>query len=425
MLGLPGFRVLEAREVGSELELVIETTAARGWCRECGVQAAPKGRRDTLVRDIDAFGRPTRLRWRKRRWSCPEPACPAKTWSEQSDQIRTRAVLTERARQQVCRRVGRDGHSVAAVARDLGIGWHTAMRAVIDYGAPLVDDPTRTAGVRTLGVDETSFLRAGPGRRSRFVTGLVDLHRSRLLDVVDGRAGSAVTTWLAGRDEGWLSAVQRVALDPYRGYYNALVGGLDAPEVVVDAFHIIRLGNTVVDEVRRRVQQQTLGHRGHKNDPLYGIRRLLLTGEERLSPRGRQRIRAGLAAGDRHDEVWYAWTVKEQLRAVYQASDQHAAQEALADFYDVAAAADIPEADRLARTIRRWEDAVLAYYRSDRLSNARTEAVNALIKKVKRVGHGFRNLRNYRLRLLLHCGGATWQDQPAARLRGRRPQLVA
>ena len=113
------------------------------------------------------------------------------------------------------------------------------------------------------------------------------------------------------------------------------------------------------------------------------------------------------------------------MRSVYRAGDEDAARDALADFYDLADAAAIPECDRLRRTIRRWEDAVLAYYRSDGLSNARTEAINGLMKKIKRVGHGFRNLRNYRLRLLLHCGGVTWQDQPAARLRGRRPQLVA
>ena len=68
---------------------------------------------------------------------------------------------------------------------------------------------------------------------------------------------------------------------------------------------------------------------------------------------------------------------------------------------------------------------MLAYYRNNGLSNARSEAVNALIKKIKRVGHGFRNLENYRLRLLLHCGAPTWQDQHAARLRKRRPHLVA
>ncbi len=113
------------------------------------------------------------------------------------------------------------------------------------------------------------------------------------------------------------------------------------------------------------------------------------------------------------------------MRAVYRAGDEDAAREALTGFYDLAAAANIPECDRLRRTVKRWEDAVLAYYRSDGLSNARTEAVNGLVKKVQRVGHGFRNMRNYRLRLLLHCGGVAWQDQPAARLRGRRPHLVA
>jgi hypothetical protein len=109
---------------------------------------------------------------------------------------------------------------------------------------------------------ETTFLHASPKRRTKFVTGLVDLSGSRLLDIVEGHAGRAVSDWLQVRDEAWLSTVQRVALDPYRGYHNALVGGLDAPEVVVDAFHIVRFGNVMVDDVRRRVQQDTLGHRG-------------------------------------------------------------------------------------------------------------------------------------------------------------------
>jgi transposase len=110
---------------------------------------------------------------------------------------------------------------------------------------------------------------------------------------------------------------------------------------------------------------------------------------------------------------------------VYRAGNEAAARDALADFYDVARAADLREATRLAGTIRRWEDQILAYHRSDGLSNAKTEAVNGLMKKIQRIGHGFRNLSNYRLRLLLHCGGVAWQDQPAARLRRRRPQSVA
>ena len=104
------------------------------------------------------------------------------------------------------------------------------MNAVSGHGLPLIDDPARTVGVSALRVDETSFLKASYRRRRRtiLVTDLIDLNRSRLLDIVPGRAGSAVTDWLEQRDELWISAVEKVALDPHRGYFNALVGGLDA-----------------------------------------------------------------------------------------------------------------------------------------------------------------------------------------------------
>ncbi|MDP8978512.1 MAG: transposase, partial [Actinomycetota bacterium] len=77
-----------------------------------------------------------------------------------------------------------------------------------------------------------------------------------------------------------------------------------------------------------------------------------------------------------------------------------------------------------ASTVRRWEHEILAYFSTGGASNGPTEAVNLLIKKIKRVGHGFRNFDNYRLRLLLHCG-VDWQDQPTARLRKRSPRLAA
>jgi Transposase len=80
------------------------------------------------------------------------------------------------------------------------------------------------------------------------------------------------------------------------------------------------------------------------------------------------------------------------------------------------------ELSRLARTVRAWEAEILAWHRTAGCSNGPTEAINLLIKKVKRVGHGFRNFANYRLRLLLHCG-VRWQTHRTARLRGRFPVL--
>jgi transposase len=333
-------------------------------------------------------------------------------------------VLTERARAEACRRVGKDAHAVAAVARDLGVGWATIMRAVAEHGTPLVEDPARLDGVAALGLDETSFLKATRVAPTRWVTGLIDLEGGRLLDVVADRTRAAVGGWLHDRSGDWLAQVATVALDPWRGYASALVAPLGHARVVVDHFHAIRLANAVVDQTRRRVQQATLGHRGRKQDPLYRIRKLLLTAAERLTSRGWVRLRAGLTAGDPTGEVAAAWQGKELLRAVYAAVGLPAARAALERFYRWADGVGVAELARLARTVRAWEVEILAWHATDGCSNGPTEAINLLVKKVKRVGHGFRNFTNYRLRLLLHCG-VTWQTHRTTRLRGRSPRFVA
>ena len=289
LLGLDGFAVLAAKVVAGEWQLVVQTTATVVGCTSCGVGSTLHGRRTVRVRDLPAGGRPVVLCWRKRIWRCREPACKVRTWTERAAAIGPRAVLTERARAEACRRVGKDAHSVAAVARDLGVGWATIMRAVADHGRLLVDDPTRLDGVARLGLDETSFLKATRTAPTRYVTGLVDLERGRLLDVVADRTRAAVDSWLGAQPQGWLAGVGTVALDPWRGYASALITTLGHATVVVDHFHAIRLANLVVDQSRRRTQQATLGHRGRKRDPLYRIRRA-------VAHRGRAAHRAGMGA---------------------------------------------------------------------------------------------------------------------------------
>jgi transposase len=217
LLDLDGFEVVSAELVGGEWQLAVQTTARMVGCAGCGVPATPHGRRVVRVRDLPIGGRPVVLCWRKRIWRCREPACEVQTWTERVAGIAPRAVLTQRARAEACRRVGKDAHAVAAVARDLGVGWATVMRAVGDHGTPLVDDPTRLEGVAALGLDETSFLKATRLAPTRYVTGLVDLERGRLLDLVADRTRAAVDDWRGTRPHDWLAQVGTVALDPWRG----------------------------------------------------------------------------------------------------------------------------------------------------------------------------------------------------------------
>jgi transposase len=426
MLGLPGFVLLAVSEVDGELEQAVETAADPEFCRSCGVAAVLHGRRPVRVRDLPVAGRPVTLIWVKRVWRCAEPACVARTWTEASEHIGSRASLTERARAEACRRIGKDGHDVAAVAVEYGVGWHTVMRAVRDHGQPLVQNPSRLAGVTAVGVDETAFLAATSRHSTEFVTGIVDLTGPpRLLDVVPGRSGKALSDWVSARGQSWRDSITVAALDPFRGYATALRIQLPDAIRVLDAFHVTRLGLAAVDEVRRRVQQQTLHRRGHKEDPLYRIRRLLRRAPETLTERAWARLETGLVLGDPAGEVVQAWMAAHELRYLYRRGrDLPDARRRLHDVLARCVFSDVPELLRLARTLDAWTDELLAYFTTGGLSNGPTEAINLLIKRIKRVGFGFRNFDNYRLRLLLHCG-IDWHTPVATPIRGRLPRLAA
>ncbi|GIU92496.1 MAG: hypothetical protein KatS3mg011_1402 [Acidimicrobiia bacterium] len=260
-----------------------------------------------------------RLRWRKRLWACPDGDCARRTWSESHPAIRPRACLTERARRQACERVERDGHSVAEVARDLGLGWATVMAAVWDHGSEKVAELGSLEGVRAVGMDEHRW-REGP---DRFATAFCDLTEGRLVEVVQGRSGAGVREFFSRQAAEDRASVEVVALDPWRGFLGPVRRLLPRAQVVVDRFHLVRLGNQVVTEVPQRTQQEVYGHRGRKGDPLYGIRHTLLRDAERLGDRDRERLETALSdpRGDRWEEVACAWVAKELLRDVYAAGD--------------------------------------------------------------------------------------------------------
>ena len=192
LLGMEEFVVGAQEEVDDEVWLLVETTAEVVGCDACGTRALGHGRRVVRVRDLPAGDLPVVLVWRKRVWRCPGADCDMRTWSEETDAIAPRAVLTERARQEICRPVGAEGHSVAQVARPFGVGWH-AMAAVRDHGRPRVDHLSRLRRPSALGLDETSFLAANATHPTLLVSGFVDLDRHRLIDVVPGRSAEAVS----------------------------------------------------------------------------------------------------------------------------------------------------------------------------------------------------------------------------------------
>jgi transposase len=425
LLGLPGFRVLEVTETPEELVVKVETTAVFTGCEGCGIRAESHDRVEVPVRDLPCFGRPARLVWRKRRWRCREPLCDRKTWTESSLHLDAQVVLTRRAGAEACRQVGELARPVSKVAEEFGVCWWTVMNAVIEHGTPLVDDPDRVGRVRQLGVDETSFLKANRSHATIYATAMVDLERHVLVDMVRGNSAKDMRGWTEHADPVWLAGVRVVATDLAESFRAGLSPHLDHARRVADPFHVVRVANRCVDQVRRRVQNETLGHRGRKPDPLYRIRKLLLAGDERLDDRGRGRMLLGLRVGDPNHEVVGAWLAKESVRDVYLAERWADARTLLDKAIVGCHADDVPEIVSLGKTLKSWRQEILAHHATG-ASNGPTEGLNLCVKKVKRCGHGFRTFEHYRLRVLLHTGGITWPARPQPpRIRSRSPRSFA
>jgi transposase len=118
--------------------------------------------------------------------------------------------------------------------------------------------------------------------------------------------------------------------------------------------------------------------------------------------------------GTRKARPFTAWHAKEVVRSIYAHTNPAAADE-----FVTRLAADLqdedcpPEVNRLGRTLARWKDQIVAWHRSH-VTNAATEAVNNLLKRVKRAAFGFTNFAHYRTRILLYTGGINWDPLPTA-----------
>lgn len=130
-----------------------------------------------------------------------------------------------------------------------------------------------------------------------------------------------VKTWFNEKDEEFKENIKYGTLDlssPYRAVYNEVLPHITQ---VADPFHVVKLANSKMDETRRRVQNEIIGHRGRKGDPLYRSRKLLQMANERVTKDGKEKLRGLLEAGDPNGEVTTAWQEKVAVRELYCLAD--------------------------------------------------------------------------------------------------------
>jgi transposase len=409
LVGLKDVRVVAYERSGPDVQLLIEQVVDGPRCRRCGVLGQVKDRPVVRYVDLPVYGTPMRLTWRKHRMRCPAEDCPVGSWVLQDHRIAAKGcLLTTRAAKWATVQVG-GGRTVSEVAAELACDWHTVNDAVTTYGAALIAaDRKRLTKTRAIGLDETSFVRLAD-RRTDYATTVADVEHHRIIEILPTRNYVDVAGFLDKQPASWKGQIEYGALDMSATYAAVYTVILPKAAQVVDPFHVIALANRALDDVRRRVQTQQLGHRGRRDDPLFRARRLLLRGEERLAEPAAQRLSSLLALGDPNGEVAIAYRIKERLREFYRQPNLDTARHMLTELIEHAQRNVMPpEIRKLARTLDRWSQKITNYHLA-RMSNGPTEALNNLIKRIKRIGFGFRNFDNYRIRALLYAGKPNWR----------------
>lgn len=174
----------------------------------------------------------------------------------------------------------------------------------------------------------------------------------------------------------------------------------------VDHFHLVKLANNALTEVRQRLSQQVPGRRGRAVDPVWAHRQLLLRAGSTLSAAGLERLADVFLKDDPTGRLQADWEVKEQLRLLLRTGSLEDATAVREKLRVMVEAASMPETNRLWRTANKWwkETEVLIVTGA---TTAKVEANNTTIKQIKRTGRGYRNPWNYRSRILLISAART------------------
>lgn len=239
---------------------------------------------------------------------------------------------------------------------------------------------------QTLGIDEHFFSRRRGYRE--FATVFVDYKNKRVREIVLGRTRAELQVALLeipGREN-----VRNVVLDLSDNYKGFVKEFFPNSRLIADKFHVLRLLNPSLNRRRKEITGDV------RKNP---VRRLLLRSRIRLEYFERKALNQWL---ETHKELREVYLAKEALHRIYRIKGYNKARRALIRFNDYLAHTEIPELKTLRRTLMKWFEEILNYFKTG-LTNARTEGFNNVAKLVQKRAFGVKSFEMYRLRFLSAC----------------------
>ncbi|MEA2233686.1 MAG: transposase [Solirubrobacteraceae bacterium] len=265
------------------------------------------------------------------------------------------------------------------IAGLMRIGWDTVGRIVERVVGDHLDD-SRLDGLVAIGCDEISYRRG-----QRYLTSVVDHRTSAIVWCSPGRNAQTLQAFFDELGPRRRESIRAVSIDMSGSYAKAIRDNVPQAEICFDPFHVVRLGQRAVDQVRRDEWNAHDRSRTKTGKWIKGTRWSLLKAPDKQSVR--QLALLGEVA-HANKAMFRAFLMKEELRLLYQLADPTLAPAHLDAWLAWASRSRLRPFVKLARTIRRHRDGILAAIRLG-LSNGRLEGLNSRIRLISHRSFGF------------------------------------
>ena len=277
-----------------------------------------------------------------------------------------------------------------AVTELLHIAWPTVGN-IIERVVRRKLDPARLQRLYRIGIDEVSYRKG-----HKYLTIVADHETGNPVWIGEGRSQETVGAFF---DELGAEGAQRlnaVSMDMCAPYILETQARAHRAEIAFDPFHVVKLGNDAVQQVRRGEARDRKG--SAEAAVLKGSRWALLRAPENL--RAEEKVRLSEVA-QLNARVYRAYLLKEELRAMYRCGPR-AAETHLGSWLAWASRSKLAPFVKLGRTLREYRDGVLAAIRL-RLSNGRMEGLNNKVGMLKHRAYGFHSFAALAAMVFLCC----------------------
>ncbi len=245
--------------------------------------------------------------------------------------------------------------------------------------------------ITAVGMDETSRTK---GRN--YVSLFVDMDERRTVHAAKGKGRETVEDFVLSLEarNGDRDRVRQASCDMSPAFVKGVNEFLPRADIAFDKFHIMKLINAAVDEVRRReVASRPI---------LVGSRHVLSKNEENLTGKEKEKPEE-LKISKLNLKSIRALHIRENFQAIYEAETEEGFALLLKKRRFRATRSRLQPIVDVARTIKRHWDGVVERKKS-RIDNGILEGLNSVVQAAKAKARGYRTFKNFKIVVFLPTG---------------------